>query len=194
MILGHERAELFAAQCRRRIAVERALEKPIGQRVFFRRPAGQEIKFSLGANDAAGGFAKLVSRGVPAGDEAEHVGGGEVGAGLRAAGAAALVGCGGAATRAVGVAGTGLPKETVAVVLRAVAEPTVAAVEGVPCAVDGPPPQAAPTRTRTVTTARGAPRIAPLYGFHSGQGGARRRPAILTLGMNMLSFCCTYNW
>jgi hypothetical protein len=90
---------------------------------------------------------------------------------------------------AVAVAGTGLPKETLAVVLRA--EPEVlltaggaAPCEGVACAVAAPPPQAEARRARTPTAAGGAPRIASLYGFRSGPGGARRRPAMFHSEMN----------
>jgi hypothetical protein len=127
------------------------------------------------------------------------------GTGVGAAARAAMLAPGESEGRGVGVAlavavaGSGLPKETLAVVLRADPEVLLTAggavpSDGVACAVADPPPQAAANRARTPTAAGGAPRIAPLYGFHSGQGGARRRPAIPAFGMNMLSFCCTYNW
>jgi hypothetical protein len=84
---------------------------------------------------------------------------------------------------AVAVAGTGLPKETLAVVLRADSDVVLTAGGAVPtewvaCAVEAPLPQAAATRARTLTAAGGTPRIAPLYGFRSGRRGAGggRRP------------------
>jgi hypothetical protein len=106
--------------------------------------------------------------------------------------------------RAVGVApavagaGTGLPKETLAVVLRAEPEVLLTAGGAVPTewvasAVEVPLPQAAATRARTLTAAGGTPRIAPLYGFRSGRGepvaaadpGFRKK--------NMLSCDCMHN-
>ena len=50
-------------------------EKALGQRVFRRRPAGQQIELPLGGDDAPGGLAQFVGGHVPAGDAPQHVGG-----------------------------------------------------------------------------------------------------------------------
>ena len=49
VIFGHEDPELLAAERRGGIARQRGVEKPLGQRVFVERPAGQQVELPLGA-------------------------------------------------------------------------------------------------------------------------------------------------